>query len=231
MAGLDPAIHEEKSVDPRVKPGDDGLELVHPEYVAFEYASAMIGDLGRSCRRDAMPQFEKRRIGRTSLEVTVLGLGCATLGGTHIPVTRQGAEAMLKTWLSRTGKYWEWEVQDLLRLLALAHHAFRRDAGAAVGPGGVAVERRVRFLMGFGAHDVSDAEPLLVAYCTETGPVLPPVRTTVMVAKPPDSSPPNAASPCWLVSVTAPGCTLNCMTLPRLPLSSRFWRTTSVPPG
>jgi lantibiotic modifying enzyme len=30
-------------------------------------------------------------------------------------ISRQGAEAMLKTWLSRTGKYWEWEVQDLLR--------------------------------------------------------------------------------------------------------------------
>ena len=42
-----------------------------------------------------MPQFEKRRIGRTSLEVTVLGLGCATLGGTRIPVTRQGAEAIV----------------------------------------------------------------------------------------------------------------------------------------
>jgi len=24
MAGLDPAIHENKPVDPRVKPGDDG---------------------------------------------------------------------------------------------------------------------------------------------------------------------------------------------------------------
>src|SRR5256885_5912238 len=56
----------------------------------------MIGDLGRSCRRDAMPQFEKRRIGRTSLEVTVLGLGCATLGGTRIPVTRHGAEAIVR---------------------------------------------------------------------------------------------------------------------------------------
>src|SRR5204862_1083081 len=96
MAGLDPAINERKPADPRVKPGDDGLELVHPEYVAFEYASAMIGELGPSCRRDAMPEFEKRRIGRTSLEVTVLGLGCATLGGTRIPVTRQGAEAIVR---------------------------------------------------------------------------------------------------------------------------------------
>src|SRR3954451_18568947 len=67
--GLTPPSPREKPWDPRVKPGDDGLELVHPEYVAFEYALAMIGDLGRSCRRDAMPEFEKRRIGRTSLEV------------------------------------------------------------------------------------------------------------------------------------------------------------------
>src|SRR5436853_7271960 len=43
-----------------------------------------------------MPMFEKRRIGRTSLEVTVLGLGCATLGRTRIPVTRQGAEAIVR---------------------------------------------------------------------------------------------------------------------------------------
>src|SRR5436190_8187699 len=43
-----------------------------------------------------MPEFEKRRIGRTSLEVTVLGLGCATLGGTRIPVTRHGAEAIVR---------------------------------------------------------------------------------------------------------------------------------------
>jgi D-threo-aldose 1-dehydrogenase len=43
-----------------------------------------------------MPEFEKRRIGRTNLEVTVLGLGCATLGGTRIPVTRQEAEAFVR---------------------------------------------------------------------------------------------------------------------------------------
>jgi D-threo-aldose 1-dehydrogenase len=43
-----------------------------------------------------MNAFEKRRIGRTSLEVTALGLGCATLGGTRIPVTRQEAEAIVR---------------------------------------------------------------------------------------------------------------------------------------
>ena len=42
-----------------------------------------------------MPSFEKRQIGRTSVEVTVLGLGCATLGGSRIPVTRQEAEAIV----------------------------------------------------------------------------------------------------------------------------------------
>jgi D-threo-aldose 1-dehydrogenase len=43
-----------------------------------------------------MNGFEKRRVGRTALEVTVLGLGCATLGGTRIPVTRQEAEAIVR---------------------------------------------------------------------------------------------------------------------------------------
>jgi D-threo-aldose 1-dehydrogenase len=42
-----------------------------------------------------MAPFEKRRIGGTSLEVTVLGLGCATLGSGRIPVTRQEAEAIV----------------------------------------------------------------------------------------------------------------------------------------
>jgi D-threo-aldose 1-dehydrogenase len=42
-----------------------------------------------------MPVFEKRRIGRTSVEVTELGLGCATLGGSRIAVSRQQAEAIV----------------------------------------------------------------------------------------------------------------------------------------
>ena len=42
-----------------------------------------------------MPVFEKRRIGRTSVEVTALGLGCATLGGSRIAVSRQEAEAVV----------------------------------------------------------------------------------------------------------------------------------------
>src|SRR5436309_7273986 len=44
-----------------------------------------------------MDAFEKRRIGRTGLEVTALGLGCATLGGTRIPVTGQDAEDIVRT--------------------------------------------------------------------------------------------------------------------------------------
>src|SRR5436190_734424 len=44
-----------------------------------------------------MDAFEKRRVGRTSLEVTALGLGCATLGGTRIPVTGKDAEDIVRT--------------------------------------------------------------------------------------------------------------------------------------
>ena len=43
-----------------------------------------------------MAEFPKRRIGRTSLEVTTLGLGCATLGGTRIAVNRGDAEAIVR---------------------------------------------------------------------------------------------------------------------------------------
>src|SRR6266478_2604153 len=42
-----------------------------------------------------MAALGKRRIGRTTLEVTVLGLGCATLGGSRIDVTREAAEAIV----------------------------------------------------------------------------------------------------------------------------------------
>ena len=43
-----------------------------------------------------MADFAKRRIGRTSLEVTVLGLGCATLGGSRIEVTSGEAQAIVR---------------------------------------------------------------------------------------------------------------------------------------
>lgn len=43
-----------------------------------------------------MPQWEKRRVGRTSLEVTSLGLGTATMGGSRIPVTDEEGRAMVR---------------------------------------------------------------------------------------------------------------------------------------
>lgn len=39
-----------------------------------------------------MPTWEKRQVGRTKLQVTTLGLGTATMGGTRIKVTRQQGE-------------------------------------------------------------------------------------------------------------------------------------------
>ncbi|MGA8399821.1 MAG: aldo/keto reductase [Stellaceae bacterium] len=39
-----------------------------------------------------MAKFAKRQVGRTKLQVTELGLGCATLGGSRIEVARQAAE-------------------------------------------------------------------------------------------------------------------------------------------
>jgi D-threo-aldose 1-dehydrogenase len=43
-----------------------------------------------------MTGFEKRKVGRTDLEVTTLGLGTATMGGTRIPVTRAEGEAIVR---------------------------------------------------------------------------------------------------------------------------------------
>jgi len=42
-----------------------------------------------------MPTWEKRQVGRTKLQVTTLGLGTATMGGSRIPVTRAEGEAMV----------------------------------------------------------------------------------------------------------------------------------------
>jgi D-threo-aldose 1-dehydrogenase len=42
-----------------------------------------------------MSEFARRRIGRTSVRVSELGLGCATLGGSRIDVARQTAEAIV----------------------------------------------------------------------------------------------------------------------------------------
>ncbi len=43
-----------------------------------------------------MPEWQSRRVGRTSLSVTTLGLGTATMGGSRIPVTRAESEAMVR---------------------------------------------------------------------------------------------------------------------------------------
>ena len=43
-----------------------------------------------------MTGFEKRPLGRTALEVTALGLGCATLGGSRVPVSREEAEVIVR---------------------------------------------------------------------------------------------------------------------------------------
>ena len=43
-----------------------------------------------------MPGFAKRRVGRTALEVTELGLGTATLGGSRIPITDAERHAIVR---------------------------------------------------------------------------------------------------------------------------------------
>ena len=52
-----------------------------------------------------MTGFEKRPLGRTSVEVTVLGLGCATLGGHRVRVTRDKAEAIVRAAWARGVRY------------------------------------------------------------------------------------------------------------------------------
>ena len=52
-----------------------------------------------------MTEFEKRSLGRTSVEVTVLGLGCATLGGHRVPVTQEEAEAIVRAAWARGVRY------------------------------------------------------------------------------------------------------------------------------
>jgi D-threo-aldose 1-dehydrogenase len=43
-----------------------------------------------------MPQLDKRKVGRTALEVTTLGLGTATMGGSRISVTQHEGEAIVR---------------------------------------------------------------------------------------------------------------------------------------
>ncbi len=42
-----------------------------------------------------MAEYARRQVGRTKLQVTELGLGCATLGGSRIAVARQAAEEIV----------------------------------------------------------------------------------------------------------------------------------------
>jgi D-threo-aldose 1-dehydrogenase len=42
-----------------------------------------------------MAEFAKRQVGRTKLQVTELGLGCATLGGSRVEVARRAAEEIV----------------------------------------------------------------------------------------------------------------------------------------
>src|SRR5215813_2210799 len=52
-----------------------------------------------------MTGFEKRSLGRTSVEVTVLGLGCAPLGGHGVPVTPGEAEGIVRASWARGVRY------------------------------------------------------------------------------------------------------------------------------
>src|SRR5579875_2036691 len=42
-----------------------------------------------------MAEFPRRKVGRTGLEISAFGLGCATLGGRRVPVGRGEAEAIV----------------------------------------------------------------------------------------------------------------------------------------
>jgi D-threo-aldose 1-dehydrogenase len=42
-----------------------------------------------------MPSWEKRQVGRTKLQVTTLGLGTATMGGSRIPITQEEGQAIV----------------------------------------------------------------------------------------------------------------------------------------
>ena len=52
-----------------------------------------------------MPHWEKRRVGRTALEVTTLGLGTATMGGSRVKVTQQEGDAIVRAAWSAGVRY------------------------------------------------------------------------------------------------------------------------------
>jgi D-threo-aldose 1-dehydrogenase len=113
----------------------------------------MIGDEEAlcHCRGWAMPEFAKRRVGRTTLEVTVLGLGCATLGGSRIDVTREAAEAIVSAaWAAGvryvdTAPYYgvgqaERCVGDALRTMPRGDWALSTKVGRLLRPRGAAAD-------------------------------------------------------------------------------------------
>src|SRR5437667_11087609 len=92
-----------------------------------------------------MMNFEKRPLGRTSLEITALGLGCATMGGHRIPVTRDEAEAIVRAaWAAGvryvdTAPYYgfgqaERCVGDALRAVPRDEWVFSSKGGRLLGP-------------------------------------------------------------------------------------------------
>ena len=54
-----------------------------------------------------MAGFETRPLGRTSLRVTVLGLGTGSVGGHRIPVSRQQGEAVVRAAWSAGVRYFD----------------------------------------------------------------------------------------------------------------------------
>jgi D-threo-aldose 1-dehydrogenase len=68
--------------------------MLHGENNDPTVANPMLADT--AMREGHMTGFEKRPLGRTALEVTALGLGCATLGGSRVPVSREEAEAIVR---------------------------------------------------------------------------------------------------------------------------------------
>ena len=69
-----------------------------------------------------MANLEKRRVGRTDLHVTSLGLGTATMGGSRIPLTREESEKLVRCRVERR--------RALRRYRAVL---WRRRGGARIG--------------------------------------------------------------------------------------------------
>ena len=92
-----------------------------------------------------MEGFETRRLGRTTLRLTVLGLGTGTLGGHRIPVTRDEGEAVVRAAWSAGVRYFDTApfygfgkacriVGDALRDLPREDWVFATKAGRLLRP-------------------------------------------------------------------------------------------------